>query len=186
MNPFLPKPLPQIITLSKCLFCQIFKYDQHYTCVECIMCEDYNKISYMTNLWNILPCKFQVLLQIDNEFWILVLNQYHQLFLCNMFLKQVCLIWLSFATFIFNCYMESSKSCIQVKPKLQLFYLPCPLAHLLGTPTLTLSCHLSKLKVKLLVRAKTCLFSGKRFNLFPLHPLFHLKLHLFIFLIGLR
>jgi hypothetical protein len=119
-------------------------------------------------------------------FW--CLNQYHQLFLCNMFLKQVCLIWLSLPTFIFNCYkvMESSKSCIQVKPKLQLFYLPCPLAHLLGTPTSTLSCHLSKLKVKLLVRAKTCLLLGKRFSLFPLHPLLHPKLHLFIFLIGLR
>lgn len=119
-------------------------------------------------------------------FW--CLNQYHQLFLCNMFLKQVCLMWLSFTTFIFNCYkvMESPKSCIQVKPKLQLLYLPCPLAHLLGTPTSTLSCHLSNLKIKLMVCAKTCLFSRRRFNLFPLHPLLLPKPQLFIFLIGLR
>jgi hypothetical protein len=119
-------------------------------------------------------------------FW--CLNQYHQLFLCNMFLKHVCLIWLSFSIFIFNCYkvMESPKSCIQVKPKLQLLYFPCPLAHLLGTPTSTLFCHLSKLKAKLMVHGKTCLFFENRFNLFPLHLLLLPKPHFFIFLIGLR
>jgi hypothetical protein len=94
------------------------------------------------------------------------LNQYHQLFSSNPSLKGVGLVWVNFAIFIFRCckLMESPQSCIP-KLKPQLFYPFCPLTHLLGPPSLTLSYHLNDPKVRLVICAKFCSLSSKRFNI---------------------
>jgi hypothetical protein len=88
------------------------------------------------------------------------------LFSSNPSLKEIGLVWVNFATFIFSCckLMESPQSCIPIfKP--QLFYPFFPLTHLLGPTSLTLSYHLSDPKLRLVICAKLSLLSSKRYDI---------------------
>lgn len=77
--------------------------------------------------------------------------------------------------------MKSPKSYIPKTQVMSALYSPHPLKHVVGLFSSTLFYHSSDLKKIIMVCAKFFFLSSKSFNLFPLHPSFLPRPHLYIF-----
>jgi len=183
-TPFCQNPCPKLSPCPNVCFVQILDMINTLLVLSVYCLKIVLKLVTWLTYETFCHANFKFFYKLNNEFFILVFKPIPPTISMQYVFKASMFNLVKFCHLYFQLLQDNGKSKILHTSKTQttttLSSLP------ISTPTSTLSCHLSNLKVKLMVCAKTCLLSGKRLNLFPLRRLLLPKPHLFIFLIGLR